>query len=73
MRKQIDWDVRVWNLTGNGQEGTQTRDQMLSYMNEHYPLSEGWEVVSVSTANVAAGAISVMVFVAKYEVVGVPA
>lgn len=73
MRKQVDWDVRVWNLTAGGQEGTQTRDQMLSYMKEHYPLEDGWEVVSVSTANVAAGAISVMVFVAKYEVVGVPA
>lgn len=68
MRKQVDWDVRVWNLTGSGQEGTTTRDQMLGYMKANYPLEDGWEVVSVSTANVAAGAISVMVFVAKYVV-----
>lgn len=66
MRKQVDWDVRVWRLTPSGQEGTQTRDQMLTYMNEHYPLADGWEVISVASPGYDAGAVNLVVFVAKY-------
>lgn len=69
MKKQIDWDVRVWRLTPSGQEGSATREAMLAYMAEHYPLKDGWEVVSVSSPGYEAGAVNLVVFVSKYETV----
>lgn len=65
--KQIDWDVRVWRLSPAGTEGTQTREQMLTYMKANYPHDEGWRVESVQSAGYDAGAINVVVFVARYE------
>lgn len=65
--KQVDFDVRVWNLSAAGTEdGTQTRTQMLEYMKENYPASDGWKVESVTPAGIHGGAISTMVFVARY-------
>lgn len=65
--KQIDFDVRVWNLTPAGAEdGTQTRADMLKFMKENYPMSDGWRVESVTPAGIHGGAISLVVYVARY-------
>lgn len=65
--KQIDFDVRVWNLTAAGvEDGTQTRADMLAFMKENYPASLGWRVESVTPAGIHGGAISVVIYVARY-------
>ena len=65
--KQVDFDVRVWNLTQSGTEdGTQTRADMLKFMKENYPVSDGWRVESVAPAGIHGGAISIVVYVARY-------
>lgn len=65
--KQVDYDVRVWNLSATGAEdGTQTRAQMLEYLHSNYPLADGWVVESVTPAGVHGGAISMVTFMVKY-------
>lgn len=65
--KQVDFDVRVFNLSSSGAEdGTQTRDFMLTFVKENYPVDDGWKVESVTTAGAAAGAISIVMFLARY-------
>jgi hypothetical protein len=65
--KQIDFDIRVFNLTGAGTDGTQTRQFMLDYIHTNYPVSDGWEVKNAYPVDVASGAVSVLVFLVKYE------
>lgn len=67
MKRQVDFDIRVWNLTPAGTDGTQTRADMLKYTKETYPADEGWEVVSVQSPGYDTGAVALVVFVAKYE------
>lgn len=65
--KQVDFDVRVFNLSPAGvEDGTQTRDFMLGFIRTNYPVSDGWKVESVLPSGVHGGAISVVVFLAKY-------
>ena len=65
--KQVDYDIRVWNLSATGAEdGTQTRAQMLEYLHTNYPIKDGWVLESATPAGVHAGAISVMTFMVKY-------
>jgi hypothetical protein len=65
--KQVDFDVRVFNLSSSGAEdGTQTRAFMLQFVKENYPTDDGWKVESVSTAGAAGGAISIVMFLARY-------
>jgi hypothetical protein len=65
--KQVDFDVRVWNLVPAViQQGTQTREDMLKFMKENYPAADGWKIESVSPAGINGGAISVLVFAARY-------
>lgn len=66
--KQIDYDIRVWNLSATGTEdGTQTRAGMLEYLHTNYPAKDGWVLESVSPAGVHGGAISIVTFLARYE------
>ena len=65
--KQVDYDIRVWNLSASGAEdGTQTRAQMLEFLHTNYPLKDGWVLESVSPVDVHAGAVSVLTFMVKY-------
>lgn len=65
--KQVDYDIRVWNLSATGAEdGTQTRAQMLQYLHENYPTEDGWVLESATPAGVHGGAISMVTFMVKY-------
>jgi hypothetical protein len=65
--KQVDYDIRVWNLSATGAEdGTQTRLQMLEYLHTNYPTVDGWVLESVTPAGVHGGAISMVTFMVKY-------
>ena len=70
IKRQVAWDVRVWNLTSSGTDNSQTRQQMLDFAAEHYPASEGWEAVQVVSPGYETGRVNIAVFFAKYEYVG---
>lgn len=65
MRKQIDFDVRVFPL-GNGANGSMTHEQVSQFIRESY-LAKGWEVFSDHVNQVSAGVIYYQVSFAKYE------
>lgn len=65
MRKQIDFDVRVFAL-GNGANGSMTHEQISQYVRENY-LQDGWEVFSDNVNQISAGVIYYQVAFAKYE------
>lgn len=65
MRKQTDFDVRVFPL-GNGANGSMTHEQVSQYVRENY-LAQGWEVFSDHVNQVSAGTIYYQVSLAKYE------
>jgi len=67
MRKQIDFDVRVFPL-GNGANGSMTHEQVAEDVRENY-LKKGWEVFSDHVNQVSAGVIYYQVALAKYEVI----
>ena len=54
--KQVDFDVRVWNLSAAAvEDGTQTRQDMLDFTKRNYPVSDGWKVESITPAGVHGG------------------
>ena len=65
MRKQTDFDVRVFPL-GNGANETMTHDQVSDFIRENY-LKRGWEVFRTETNQVSAGVIYFQVVLVKYE------
>ena len=66
MRKQLDFDVRVFALgTGAGGE-SMTHEQVSAYVRDNY-LTHGWEVLSVTTNQVSAGVIYLQVALVKWE------
>jgi hypothetical protein len=66
MRKQTDFDVRVFALgTGAGGE-SMTHEQVSQYVRDNY-LANGWEVLSVHTNQVSAGVIYLQVVLVKWE------
>jgi hypothetical protein len=67
MRKQIDFDVRVFPL-GNGANGSMTREEVSDFIRTNYLDSQtGWEVFNVNANQVAAGVIYYQVTLCKYE------
>ena len=65
MRKQVDFDVRVFPL-GNGANDTMTHDAVGEYIRDNY-LRKGWEVFDVNANQVSAGTIYFQVTLLKYE------
>jgi len=65
MRKQIDFDVRVFPL-GNGANDTMTHEAVGAFIRENY-LLKGWEVFDVNANQVAAGTIYFQVTLLKYD------
>lgn len=65
MRKQVDFDVRVFPL-GNGANETMTHDAVGAFIRQNY-LEKGWEVFNAETNQVSAGAIYFQVTLLKYE------
>lgn len=71
MRKQTDFDVRVFPLgTGAGGE-SMTHEQVSEFVRENY-LKSGWEVLSAENNQVSAGVIYLMVVLVKWEDVAEP-
>lgn len=67
MRKQVDFDVRVFQISANPeQNGGMTHDQVSAFVRENY-LKNGWEVLSAQNVQIAANAVSVQVNLVKYE------
>lgn len=64
MRKQVDFDVRVFPL-GNGANETMTHEAVGGFIRENY-LKKGWEVFHVETNQVSAGVIYYQVTLLKY-------
>lgn len=65
MRKQIDFDVRVFPL-GNGSNGSMTHEQVSEFVRENY-LAKGWEVFSDHVNQVSAGVIYYQLALVRYE------
>lgn len=65
MRKQVDFDVRVFPL-GNGSNETMTHDAVGAFIRDNY-FQNGWEVFHVETNQVSAGVIYYQVTLIKYE------
>lgn len=73
MRKQVDFDVRVFPL-GNGSDGSMTREQVSQVIKDNYllkPNSEKadksyWEVFQVHTNQVSGGTIYYQTTLLKY-------
>lgn len=65
MRKQVDFDVRVFPL-GNGSNGSMTHEQVSQYVRENYQ-TKGWEVFSDHVNQVSAGTIYYQVSFVKWE------
>ena len=80
MRKQVDFDVRVFPL-GNGANETMTREAVGKYIRENYLLKPNydedgkvnlsdksyWEVLAVETNQVSGGVIYYQTTLVKYE------
>jgi hypothetical protein len=68
MRKQVDFDVRVFKLTPSGQEaGTTTRDSMREFLRTNYPFEQGWEVVNTFLATPEQNTVPLAVVLVRYE------
>lgn len=73
MRKQVDFDVRVFPL-GNGSNDSMTREQIAQLIRDGYLLRSNenkadksyWEVFDVNTNQVTAGTIFYQVTLVKY-------
>ena len=65
MRKQIDFDVRVFPL-GNGANDTMTHEAVGKFIREDY-LQKGWEVLSADSLQVSAGVIYLQTVLVRYE------
>jgi hypothetical protein len=66
MRKQTDFDVRVFPL-GNGSGGeSMTHEQVGEFVRTNY-LDKGWEVLSANNNQVSAGVIYLQVVLVKWE------
>lgn len=65
MRKQVDFDVRVFPL-GNGANETMTHESVGAFIRDNY-FANGWEVFHVDTNQVSAGVIYYQVTLLKYE------
>lgn len=67
MRKQTDFDVRVFPL-GVGAGGTSmTREQVSQFIRENYLNGSGWEVFSTNVNQVSDGVIYFQVVLVKWE------
>lgn len=80
MRKQVDFDVRVFPL-GNGANGSMKHEEVGEYIRNEYLFKENvdkdgnpnpkdksyWEVFTVETNQVSAGVIYFQVSLIKYE------
>jgi len=66
MRKQTNFDVRVFPL-GNGSGGeSMTHEQVSDFVRTNY-LEQGWEVLSANNNQVSAGVIYLQVVLVKWE------
>lgn len=67
--KQVDFDVRSFNLTAHGNEdGTTTRTAMVAFIKENYPAKDGWEIKSAHvTHNPNNGQVMVALLMVKYS------
>lgn len=73
MRKQVDFDVRVFPL-GNGANDTMTRLDVAKFIREDYLLKPNadktdksyWEVTNTSSLQVSAGVIYFQVTLIKF-------
>lgn len=70
MRKQVDFDVRVFAL-GNGANDTWTRERVSAFVRDEY-LIKGWEIFDVNTNQVFGGSIFYQITFLKYEDVALP-
>lgn len=68
MRKQVDFDVRVFPLgTGSGGD-SMTREQVSAFLRDNYlSLSIGWEIMNVNVNQVSAGVIYLQVSLVRWE------
>ena len=74
MRKQVDFDVRVFPL-GNGANDTMTHEQVGQFVRDNYlhkpnpkPDDRGyWEVFNTATNQISAGTIYYQVTLVKFE------
>jgi hypothetical protein len=68
--KQVDFDVRSFNLTAHGTEdGTTTRSAMKEFIKTNYPFEQGWKIETLHvTHNPNNGQVMVAVFLVQYEV-----
>lgn len=70
MKKQIDFDVRVFKLTPQGVEsGTTTRQAMREFLKENYPFEAGWEVQNTFLATPEQNTVPLAVVLVRYETV----
>lgn len=68
MKKQIDFDVRVFKLTPQGTEaGTTTRIAMREFLKENYPFSQGWEIQNTFLATPEQNTVPLAVVLVRYE------
>lgn len=68
MKRQIDFDVRVFKLTPQGIEaGTTTRERMREFLRENYPFEAGWEVQNTFLATPETNTVPLAVVLVRYE------
>ena len=69
MRKQVDFDVRVFPL-GNGANETMTHEAVGAFVRDNY-LTKGWELYgNPSALQVSAGVIYYSLSFVRYEELG---
>lgn len=65
MRKQVGFGVISENV-GTGESGV-PKQVLSARIQREYPYEDGWEVMSASAPQVAAGTLYIVVFLAQYK------
>ena len=69
MRKQVDFDVRVFPLGSSGNQGDfMTREQVSQFIRDNYlSLNDGWEVMSAGQIQITGNVIMFQVVLVKWQ------
>lgn len=65
-RKQVDFDIRVFDVTNDASQGGMTHEQVSAFVRVNY-LASGWEVLGVENTQVSANHVFFAVYLVKYE------
>lgn len=66
MRKQVDFDIRVFDVTSQPETGGMTHEQVREFVKANY-LDKGWETLGVEHTQVSANHVFFAVFLVKYQ------